>query len=96
MSIGSFSAGILPTGSGFAPVPAPPVPVMPAPAMSGLAVNTNGSLVSLLPEVTIGIRPLSKLLLLGTPVQQTPAAHPCQSGGDCGCGGTCKKEAIHP
>ncbi len=81
MPIGPFSAGILPGGTGFAPVPAPPVPT---PAMSGLAVNSNGSLVSMLPPVTDWFSPVAQ-----SPAVQTPAAHPCQSGGDCGCGGTC-------
>ncbi len=89
MSIAPHSSGILPSGTGFAAAPAPPVPVMPPPAMSGLAVNTNGSLVSMLPEVTDWFSPAQQSPALGTPAQQTPAAHPCQSGGDCGCGGTC-------
>jgi hypothetical protein len=84
MPIGPFSAGILPGGVGLASVPAPPVPVMPAPAMSGLAVNTNGSLVSMLPPVTDWFSPVAQV-----PTVQTPTSHPCQSGGDCGCGGTC-------
>jgi hypothetical protein len=93
MSIGSFSAGILPTGTGFAPAPAPPIPVMPAPTMSGLAVNTNGSLVSMLPPVTDWFSPVAQV-----PTVQTPTtAHPCQSGGDCGCGGACgAKKSTNP
>jgi hypothetical protein len=86
MPIGPFSAGILPGGTGFAPVPAPSVPT---PAMSGLAVNTNGSLVSMLPPVTDWFSPVTQSPAVQTTAQQTPPTHSCQSGGDCGCGGTC-------
>ena len=87
MPIGPFSAGILSGGVGTMPAPAPPVP---APAMSGLAVNTNGSLVSMLPEVNDWFSPVTQV-----PTVQTPTtAHPCQSGGDCGCGGTCGGKKV--
>ncbi len=39
-------------------------------------------------------QPAATIPSLGTPSQQTPSAHPCQSGGDCGCGGKCKDKSL--
>lgn len=84
MPIGPHSAGILPGGSDFAPVISPVAPVMNAATASGLAVNSNGSLVSFLPEVTDWYSPFEQATAV-----QTLTDHPCQNGGGCGCGGTC-------
>ena len=65
-------------------------------AANGSAVDVSGSLVSFLPPVDDWYTPVDDWY---TPAVQTSAPamrqaqHPCQGGGECGCGGTCKSQS---